>query len=243
MGAPTRAARRGTLVSIEGLSGVGKTYLTQQLLASLPPAQAPVVLEAFTQRRTGTDLGRSLLRALITASGGDRFLRGGHPHSETLLLLAVKLHDFETSRATLDAGHTVIEGRSLHSTATYQALIVEHHDDRALTLARRILTDAAVWRPLPDLTVIITDDPAAALRRAEQRDHEPPTPEQRQLHLRAAALFELLAHDDPDHVRILDRRRTDTENAVATLSRWITEAPQRSWANPHGVALPWATSR
>ena len=136
-------------------------------------SEAPLVIEAFTERRAGADLGRSLLRALVSASDGDRFLRGGHPASETLLLLAVKLHDFETARAQLREGRTVIEGRSVHSVAAYQSLIIERDDDRALELARRILATAARWRPLPDLTVILTDEPAAAIRRAEHRDREP----------------------------------------------------------------------
>ena len=37
--------------------------------------------------------------------------------------------------------------------------------------AREILELAAEWRPLPDLTILITDDPATAISRAERRDN------------------------------------------------------------------------
>ncbi len=88
---------RGQLLSIEGLSGVGKTHLTARLLARYVNPERPVLLEEFSQRPQAArrDLGRDLLRALINAAGGDTFLRGGHPGAETLLLLAIKMFDFE----------------------------------------------------------------------------------------------------------------------------------------------------
>jgi dTMP kinase len=73
---------RGPLVSVEGIRGVGKTYLTQMLAASLAKQEAaPVVTEDFSARQQPgrRDLGRDLLKVLTSASGGDRFLRGGYP--------------------------------------------------------------------------------------------------------------------------------------------------------------------
>ena len=56
-----------------------------------------MLIQEFSQRPRvgGHDLGRDLLRALIDAAHGDHFLRGGHPGTETLLLLAIKMHDYE----------------------------------------------------------------------------------------------------------------------------------------------------
>src|SRR5262249_658950 len=114
---------RGRLISLEGLNGVGKTYLTA-LVAAADHAQPPLVVEGLWHGVDHKDLGRRRLRTLITASHGERFLRGGFPKSETLLLLAIKMHDFETTLPELRAGRTVIEGRSIHSTAVYQSLIM-----------------------------------------------------------------------------------------------------------------------
>jgi dTMP kinase len=86
------------------------------------------------------------------------------------------MHDFET---TLRAGRTVIEGRSIHSTALYQSLIMNPDDDvTALALAGRILDSTARWRPLPDLAIVITDDVEAVVGRAEARDSVAYTAEQ-----------------------------------------------------------------
>jgi dTMP kinase len=85
-------------VSIEGLNGVGKTYLTTRVIKAAADCgeEPPQVIEEFSSRAgSDGDLGRRLLRALVVASGGERFLRAGFPRSETLLLLAIKMHDFE----------------------------------------------------------------------------------------------------------------------------------------------------
>jgi len=183
---------RGHLISIEGLNGVGKTYLTSRVVdAASERGQPPLVVEEFSRRADGgSDLGRRLLRTLITASDGERFLRAGFPRSETLLLLAIKMHDFETTLPALLAGRTVIEGRSIHSTAVYQSLIMNPDDDQAAAeLAGCILDSTARWRPLPDLTIVLTDDVAKAVGRAQDRDGIIYTAEQWDLHHRAAALL------------------------------------------------------
>jgi hypothetical protein len=66
--------------------------------------------------------------------------------------------------------------RSIHSTAVYQSLIMNPDDEAAFVLAGRILDSAARWRPLPDLTIVLTDDVDAAVGRAEARNGEAFTP-------------------------------------------------------------------
>jgi dTMP kinase len=218
------SCRRGLLVSIEGISGVGKTYLTDRLRAALLDDRSGefVILESFS-KRTGPDLGRSILRALVAAAGGDRFLRGGSPNAETLLLLAIKMHDYESCSQALERGRLVIEGRSIHSTAVYQSLIMHADDHRALDEARAILLLAWQWRPKPDLTVLVTDDIRAAIERAERRDGENCTVEHRVMHERAAELFGRLAADDPAHVMVLDRRVNQAEDCIQLICRWIDD--------------------
>ncbi|GGV62878.1 hypothetical protein GCM10010277_68550 [Streptomyces longisporoflavus] len=165
------------------------------------------------------------------ASHGDHFLRGGSPRSETLLLLAVKTHDYEHSRPLLDAGDIVLEGRSLHSTAVYQALILQ--PQRPLETAHRLLALGARWRPIPDLTIFVTDDVDTALQRAQQRDHKEFTAEERRLHHRADELFRtLVTHGERN--RVLDRRTTPPDAAATRIAAWINEA----WRTAHVCSLP-----
>lgn len=219
------ACRRGLLVSVEGISGVGKTYLTNLLGAEITPTDTtgPAMVTGFSQRASVRgDLGRDLLRALIDASGGDHFLRGGYPASETLLLLAIKMYDYETSVPALREGQLVLEGRSLHTVAVYQSVIMHGDDDQALLEAKAILKLGQQWRPLPDLAILIVDDVETAVRRAERRDGTRYTQEQWGIHHRAAMLFERLAGDDSTRMQILDRRTVDTQEAVCLLQTWIS---------------------
>ncbi|WP_280247440.1 MULTISPECIES: hypothetical protein [Nocardia] len=213
--------------SVEGINGVGKTYLTGLVVGQLTREnrQPPVVLEEFSRRGTDTDLGHRLLGTLVEASGGERFLRAGYPGSETLLLLAIKAHDYESVLDLLAAGHAVIEGRSLHSIAVYQALITHPTDeDAAYGFATTLLELAEQYRPLPDRTLLLTDDIDAAVRRAEARNAEAFTPEQWILHRRASALFERLAAADPDRIVVLDRRKHDTSSLTAAMIELLDES-------------------
>src|SRR5438309_12128956 len=72
--------RRGLLVSVEGISGVGKTYLTNLLGAGITSTETAgtVMVRGFSQRASlHGGLRRALLRAGIAACRGGHFLRGG----------------------------------------------------------------------------------------------------------------------------------------------------------------------
>jgi dTMP kinase len=228
--------RPGLLVSVEGISGAGKTYLTTAVLDRLPTSCQPVLVRGFSQRAhfSGRDLGRDLLRALHGAAHGEHFLRGGHPATETMLLLAVKLHDYEARAVpALRRGRLVLEGRSVHSTAVYQSLIMNPESaEEAHRQAVAILALAEAWRPLPDLTILVVDDVPTALERAEHRDQRRYTAEQRQLHLRAAVLFECLAQADPRRMASIDRRLLGPDQATARMAKLITNAWGRRTSGP-----------
>ena len=88
---PPFPCQKGMLVSAEGVTGVGKTYLTARLRADRQgPAAEAVIAEEFSRRPAHGELGHDLLHALTSAARGDPFLRGGRPAAETLLLLAIK---------------------------------------------------------------------------------------------------------------------------------------------------------
>lgn len=217
---------RGPLISVEGITGVGKDYLTGHALDPIPEQDRPVMLAEFSARAHGRQgLGDHLLGALREASAPDPFLRSGTPMAEALLLLAIKRHDLDTVLPTLAGGRTVAEGRSVDSTAVCQALLLHPHDsDTALETARSLLDLAASYRPLPDLTILVTDDPDRAIDRAQRRDRCVFTPEQAHYLREAGALFERLAATGPARYRVVDRRRIDTGEAAALFRSWIGEA-------------------
>ncbi|MQS17613.1 thymidylate kinase [Streptomyces kaniharaensis] len=216
--------RRGPLISAEGLNGVGKTYLTNRAVEALD--DKPVMLDEFSQRADGRPgLGEALLGALRQASIGDPFLRGGTPMAEALLLMAIKRHDLDTVLPDLARGRAVVEGRSVDTTAVCQALLLHPDDpDAALRTAMDLLDLAASWRPLPDLTILVTDDPGDALARAQRRDRCVFTDEQAHFMREASDLFERLAATDPVRYRVVDRRHVDEYEAADRIRTWIRDA-------------------
>ena len=179
---PRHPCTRGPLISTEGIPGVGKTYLTSHAVNGLDGK--PLILDGFSQREQGSpDLGKALLRALRETSGPDPFLRGGAPAAEALLLLAIKRHDLDMVLPELSGGRIVVEGRSVDTTAVCQA--VQLHPGApaaALDEAVALVGLAASFRPLPDLTILITDDASAAIERAQRRDNRLFTPEPGRVH-------------------------------------------------------------
>lgn len=223
--APVRhSCTRGPLISAEGVNGVGKTYLTNRAIESLD--DKPLMLDEFSQRANGRHgLGEDLLRALREASAGDPFLRGGAPMTEALILLAIKRHDLDTVIPELSRGRAVVEGRSVDTTAVCQALLLHPDDpDAALETTTALLELAASYRPLPDLTILVTDDASEAVVRAQRRDRRLFTTEQATFMREACALYERLAATDPARYRVVDRRSVDEDEAAELIRAWIHDA-------------------
>lgn len=234
---------RGPLISAEGITGVGKNYLTNRAVAALD--DRPVMLDEFSEREHGHHgLGEDLLRALRAASAGDPFLRGGSPVAEALLLLAIKRHDLDTVMPELSGGRAVIEGRSVDTTAVCQALLLHPHDPDAVPkTATALLELAASYRPLPDLTILITDDASQAVARAQERDRRVFTTEQTAFLHEANALFEQLAVTNPTRYRVLDRRNVHEHEAAELIRSWIDSAKidlgclREPWQSPKDPCL------
>jgi dTMP kinase len=226
---------RGPLISAEGLNGVGKTYLTNRAVEALETK--PLMLDEFSQRANGRPgLGEALLHSLREASAGDPFLRGGTPMAEALILMAIKRHDLDTVLPDLARGRTVVEGRSVDTTAVCQALLLHPDDpDNALQTAIALLDLASSYRPLPDLTILVTDNASEALARAQRRDRCVFTNEQADFMRAACALFERLAATDPVRYRVVDRRHTDEYEAAEQIRAWI----QGAGGNLGCLLEPW----
>ncbi|MER6067054.1 thymidylate kinase [Streptomyces sp. NPDC001792] len=226
---------RGPLISAEGLNGVGKTYLTNQAIKTLETK--PLMLDEFSQRANGRPgLGEALLHSLREASAGDPFLRGGTPMAEALILMAIKRHDLDTVVPDLASGRAVVEGRSVDTTAVCQALLLHPDDpDAALRTATDLLDLASSYRPLPDLTILVTDDASKALERAQRRDKCVFTGEQAEFMRGACTVFERLAASDPVRYRVVDRRHVDEYEAAEQIRAWI----QGAGANLSCLVEPW----
>lgn len=214
-------------VNLEGVNGVGKTHLAQEAAGRLGDRCVPLV--ELPDAPPG-GLSGQVIAALHTA--GDMFLRTGHPRTETLLLAALQVHRFE-SLPPPEPGKVVLEDRGPHSVAVYQAAVLAEttgvSDEQALTTVWHILSTIASWRPEPTATVVLVDDPQRCLERFEQRIGRTTEASERALMARAGRLYHLMAAAHPNRYLVLDRRRTASEEIVATITdvclRLLAAAP------------------
>lgn len=226
-------------VSLEGLNGVGKTYLCGRLAARL--GSRCLSLRELTDQR-GKGLAGEVMEALTRSP--DAFLRTGYPLTETFALLALKVREYESLQHLAAAAtpeddasaspRIVIEDRGVDTVAVYQAAILGGTASPALAyeLARRVQLAATPWRPQPDLTVLLVDDPALCVARFEQRLGRPLSSDERGILDTVEGLYAQLAADQSQRVRIVDRRGRREEDVLDEL-----EALCRTSATPKGADL------
>ncbi|MFJ9446429.1 thymidylate kinase [Kitasatospora sp. NPDC101235] len=218
------------VVTLEGVNGVGKSHLGRLAAAALGPVCLPLV-ELPDSAPTG--LPGQVIAALH--SGGDRFLRTGHPGTETLLLAALQVHRHE-ALAPAGPGQVVLEDRGPASVAVYQAAVLAERagatDAWALERARAIEQMIRMWRPAPATTVLITDDPEACRARFERRTGQAASPDEWALMSRAGRLYHQLAAVSDNYV-VLDRQLLDEKSAVNLITGLCRDAAA---AAPGGMA-------
>jgi dTMP kinase len=145
-------AGRGVWITLEGGDGSGKTTQAERLERWLSD-QGRAVLR--TREPGGSGVGQ-LIRDIVLHHRGDIA-----PRAEALLYAADRAHHVATIvRPALERGEIVLQDRYLDSSVAYQGAgrVLDGAEVRDLSLWA---TDGA----LPDLTVLLDLDPAAARKR------------------------------------------------------------------------------
>jgi dTMP kinase len=220
MSTTSNATARTRWVSVEGPNGVGKTHLTRALAARLGPDCQLLTELTDTQ---GEHVPAQVIGALSTA--GDAFLRTGHPRTETFALLALKVREHELVTQMLTPPTIVLEDRGIDTVAIYQAAIMlgdQATQEQTWTLAQQIYQTAAQWRPVADVTLLITDDLEDCARRWAQREATPLTGEQQHLVRRVAGLYHCQAAHEPERFRIVVRTGRDEDDIITEMAHLVT---------------------
>ncbi|WP_082484957.1 dTMP kinase [Microbacterium sp. Leaf151] len=208
--APRAAAAGGPglFVTFEGGDGAGKTTQASLLERWLAQQGRRVVR---TREPGGTEVGVRI-RDIVLHHRGHIDAR-----AEALLYAADRAHHIATHvRPAVARGDVVIQDRYLDSSVAYQGAgrILDADDVRALSLWA---TDGL----LPDLTVLLDLDPAAARRRldADDKPFDRLEAEKEDFHARVRAGFLALADAEPRRFLVLD-----AEAAPDDLAALVREA-------------------
>ena len=213
-------AHGGCFVSFEGGDGAGKTTQRDLLGEWLGGLGHEAVL---TREPGGTALGQVLRDAVLHGEDLD-------PRTEALLYATDRAHHVHRLvRPALARGAVVVTDRYLDSSVAYQGAARELGDDEI-----RALSLWATEGLLPDLTVLLDLDPAAAARR---RTGAPDRLERESLefHTRVREHFLALAGAEPDRFLVLDAAAPAGEIHAAVRTRLapLLPAPAAA-ASPQG---------
>lgn len=199
----TAGVRSGLWITLEGGDGAGKTTQAAALEEWLRGEGREVVR---TREPGGSEVG-VLIRDIVLHHRGDIA-----PRAEALLYAADRAHHVETVvRPALARGAVVIQDRYLDSSVAYQGA------GRVLDAAEvRNLSLWAADNALPDLTVLLDLDPAAARGRLDAADKpfDRLEAEKVDFHERVRAAFLGLAAAEPDRFLVLDATRSPAELAA-----------------------------
>lgn len=183
----------GLWVTFEGGDGAGKTTQSTLLQEWLTQRGRTVVR---TREPGGTEVGM-LVRDIVLHHRGDIA-----PRAEALLYAADRAHHVATVvRPALARGEVVIQDRYLDSSVAYQGAgrVLDADEVRRLSLWA---TEGA----LPDVTVLLDLDPAAARTRldADDKPFDRLEAELADFHERVRAGFLALAASEPDRFLVID---------------------------------------
>lgn len=213
---------QGVNVSLEGISGCGKSYILHKFREIVDDLPVTFINEVEDRDSGAFDQGIIVLFKMCA----DRLFRTGHPRAETLLLMALKVYDAEEDIVpALAAGHIVVEDRSIDSVAVYQAVILHPGEpERQLTMANRLYQFACQWRTPPHVTFLVQDDFVTSIERAQQRLAYTFTPGEVALLREIETVYDCYAQCHQERIIRLDRRRMEVDEIIHTIRKTILGA-------------------
>lgn len=186
---PDRQDRAGRFITLEGVSGAGKTTQARRLAEELRRQGRPVVV---TRDPGGTRAGEAIRRLLLEQ---DEPLC---PEAEIALFFADRAQNLaEVIRPALARGEIVVGDRFTDSTLAYQG------HARGLAPNRILEVDRGVTGGFrPDLTLVLDLPAGVGLGRLAQRDRI--EREEVRFHERVRAGFLAVSEEHPDRVTVID---------------------------------------
>ncbi|HEY2542186.1 MAG TPA: dTMP kinase [Gaiellaceae bacterium] len=190
-------------VTFEGVDGSGKSTQAELLRDALAAEGREVVL---TREPGGTEVGERVRELVLNGPAMT-------PWAEAALFAAARAELVATViRPALERGADVIADRYVDSSLAYQGIArgvgVEHVLELNLHVVQGLM---------PDLTVLLLLDPAAAGRRVAQPDRL--EREGEEFHRRVDAAYRELAERFPDRIVALDASAPPGELSQAILER------------------------
>lgn len=154
----------GLLIGVEGVSGVGKTTICEELGERYSEVTA-----------TPDEPSHDLYTAIDTAleAEDDYYNRHGYPGAEGLLFMSQRLFELrEFVQPALQQDKIVLHDRSFYSPCVYSTVLVqnEYPDEDRRDLFERFVALRSQISYRPDYNILLTDDAEECVERRGDRD-------------------------------------------------------------------------
>lgn len=194
--------KKGLFISLEGCSGVGKTYTASQFKNN---NDIVVVSEVSQCNNSFNNKVVETVQQINPTK--DIFFLNAEPYTAFALLLSTYIYNYKTIIIpALSEGKIVISDRGIDSLALLQAILISTADkSNALQTYEKLLSLILDFCFLPDYTLILNDNFNDCILRLTEREKINLTERERQFLLDSYNLYHSILGDDRiKHVRSQD---------------------------------------
>lgn len=198
----------GSLITFEGISGMGKTEYFKRLKSLYENNQNVSFNDEITD---GNHNGYAQDIFKILMATDSRFFDLGNPKAETLLIAAKQAFDEENSIIPkLNQGNVVISDRGYDTICIVEGIMMaKKYGDSAIKYCNEIYNFLYNYNILPSKTILLSGDIESSIDRAEQRDKKKYTCEERRILLECSELYNYYANLYTNRFVVINRDRED----------------------------------
>lgn len=193
----------GKLITIEGISGIGKTYLLNELKEQYRENES-IIFHKEIMDEEHKEINKKIFEILFATK--NQFFDTGNPKMETLLIIAKRANNDENViRPVIETGKIVISDRGIDTICVYQSIMLyrkyggDLHD--YVKCIHNILSRFCL---VPNKTILLTGDYKSAINRAEERNKLKYTDEEIEILKLAAELYQYIAKTYQNRFIIID---------------------------------------
>lgn len=211
---------KGLFITLEGGEGSGKSTVIHALKDKLLQSGREVII---TREPGGTPLAEDIRNLTLHNVMS--------PMTEALLMAAARKEHLEkVIIPALEAGHTVLCDRFVHSSYVYQGIVQHVGLDVVKDLNEKVVGE---W--MPDLTLYLDLDPSVGLARIQSNNRETNKLDEYDLafHEEVRQAYQKVFRSNPDSVLIVDASDALDAvlfQAVTGAMNWINQLPYRHQA-------------
>lgn len=211
----------GKLITLEGISGMGKTYYFN-LMKELNKDKDMIFNREITdENHKGTN--KKIFDILM--SSNSRFFDLGNPKMETLLIAAKQANDENQFIVpNIEKGKNVVSDRGFDTICIVEAVMfAKMYGGNSLKYAEEIYSWLKNFNKLPDATILLTGEYENAIKRAELRDNKKYSIEELKILKKTYILFQKFAEKYNDRFFIVnvDRGTQNTINEIKNVMKVI----------------------